>query len=87
MPWSMGDAPAFTKKATTPKLKSTFAKTANAVLKKTGDEGKAVKIANAAVKKGVMKKAPKAGVVLGQEKRKQKLASVRPSMMNKASFG
>ena len=56
MPWKMSDAPKFTKKAKSPKAKRTFSKTANAVLSKTGDEGKAVRIADAAVKKGLGKK-------------------------------
>ncbi len=56
MPWKAKDAAKHTKKATTPAKKEKFAKTANAVLKKTGDEGKAVRIANAAVKKGARKR-------------------------------
>lgn len=51
MPWSMKDAPMHTKKATTPKTKEAFAKVANKVLKKSGDEGKAMKIANSVVAK------------------------------------
>lgn len=89
MPWSMSDAPAFTKKAKTPKAKRTFAKVANKVLAKSGDEGKAVRIANAVVKKG-SKKAPQAGRALGQMKRKQSLEArqpAKPSLLSKASFG
>lgn len=51
MPWSDKDAKAKTHKATTKKSQHQWASTANAVLKKTGDEGQAVRIANAAVKK------------------------------------
>jgi hypothetical protein len=51
MPWSPGDGPErHTKKATTPRKKKQWSDTANDVLAKTGDEGKAVRIANAAVK-------------------------------------
>lgn len=56
MPWKPSDAKRHTKKADTPKRKRKFAKVANAVLEKTGDEGKAIRIANAAVKKDRPKK-------------------------------
>lgn len=51
MPWKSSDAPKHTKKADTPAEKKQWAKTANSVLKKTGDDAKAIRIANAAVKK------------------------------------
>lgn len=51
MPWQPKDATSFTHKANTPAKKQTFAKVANNVLKRGGSEGKAVRIANAAVKK------------------------------------
>ena len=51
MPWSARDAKAKTKKASSPKAKRQWAKVANKVLGDTGDEGKAVRIANAAVKR------------------------------------
>jgi uncharacterized protein YdaT len=51
MPWTAKDAGRFTKKAKSPKAKRQFAKVANKVLADSGDEGKAVRIANAAVKK------------------------------------
>jgi len=51
MPWKPGDARRFTKKAKSPKAKRQFAKVANKVLAKSGDEGKAIRIANAAVRK------------------------------------
>ena len=52
MPWSPTDGPSrHTKKASTPAKKTQWAATANAVLAKSGDEGKAVRIANAAVAK------------------------------------
>lgn len=51
MPWKAKSASSKTKSAKSPKAKRTWAKTANAVLKASGDEGKAVRIANAAVKK------------------------------------
>jgi uncharacterized protein YdaT len=51
MPWTMRDAYEHTHKATTPKKKRQFAKVANKVLSESGDEGKAIRIANAAVKK------------------------------------
>lgn len=62
MPWKMSDATAHTKKANTPKKKKQFAVVANKVLAESGDEGKAIRIANAAVAKnkgGKGKKKPK----------------------------
>ena len=56
MPWAMKDATRFTKKATTKKKKKQFAVVANKVLAGSGDEGKAIRIANAAVKKNKSKK-------------------------------
>jgi uncharacterized protein YdaT len=51
MPWGAKDATKFTKKAKSPKAKRQFAEVANKVLKETGDEGRAVRIASGAVKK------------------------------------
>lgn len=51
MPWTIADALGHTKKAGSPAAKRQWASTANAVLKQSGDEGKAVRIANAAVAK------------------------------------
>ena len=51
MPWNSKDAKGHTKKATTPAKKRQWKSVANSVLKSSGDEGKAVRIANAAVKK------------------------------------
>ena len=56
MPWTMSDAPRFTKKATTPAKRKQFSTVANKVLKESGDEGKAIRIANAAVKRNKGKK-------------------------------
>ncbi len=49
MPWTPKDATRFTKKADTPTAKRQFSEVANSVLKKTGDEGRAIRSANAAV--------------------------------------
>jgi uncharacterized protein YdaT len=51
MPWAPKDARRFTKRAKSPTAKRQFAHVANAVLKSTGDEGRAIRSANAAVKK------------------------------------
>jgi len=56
MPWAMSDASRHTGKATTQATKRQWSSVANAVLGKTGDEGKAIRIANAAVKKTPSKK-------------------------------
>lgn len=49
MPWPPSDATRHTKKANTPKKKRQFSDVANSVLAKTGDEGRAIREANAAV--------------------------------------
>lgn len=51
MPWAPTDATRHTKKATSPRLKRTWATVANKVLKETGDEAKAVREANGVVAK------------------------------------
>lgn len=52
MPWSPSDGPArHTKKANTPGKRQQWSAVANKVLADSGDEGKAVRIANAAVAK------------------------------------
>jgi hypothetical protein len=51
MPWAPKDATSHTKKATSPIAKRQFADVANSVLGKTGDEGRAIREANAAVAK------------------------------------
>ena len=51
MPWKLGDALRKTKQATTPKKKKQWTTVANTVLAKSGDEGKAIRIANSQVKK------------------------------------
>ena len=55
MPWNDRDAASKTKKAKSPKSKRQWRDVANSVLKRTGDEGRAVRSANAVVKKGVGK--------------------------------
>ncbi len=49
MPWKSNDAPRKTKKASTPKKRRMWKDIANSVLKKTGDEARAIKSANAVV--------------------------------------
>jgi len=51
MPWTAKDAGRKTKKAKSPKAKRQWAHVADAVLKKTGDEGRAIREANAVVKR------------------------------------
>lgn len=51
MPWKGNSARGFTKKASTPKKKRGWAKVANKVKRSGGSDAKAVKIANAAVKR------------------------------------
>jgi hypothetical protein len=49
MPWTTQDVIHHNRKAVTPKLKRLWQATANKVLDETGNEGKAIRIANAAV--------------------------------------
>ncbi len=49
MPWGPSSAKRFTKKATTAKKRRQFSHVANSILKRTGDEGRAIRGANAAV--------------------------------------
>jgi len=49
MPWTADDAERHTHKATTSALKELWAKVANECLERTGDEGRAIREANAVV--------------------------------------
>jgi hypothetical protein len=57
MPWSASDAPRFNSSTkASPHLRTIWANAANAALKQYGDEGKAIRVANAAVRKSGQKK-------------------------------
>ncbi len=49
MPWKPSQAKEHSKKADTPGKQRKWAEVANAVLKQVGDEGKAIRIANAKI--------------------------------------
>jgi len=51
MPWKPSDAAGKTKKADTTKEKDVWSRVANKNLKKTGNEARAIKIANATIRK------------------------------------
>jgi hypothetical protein len=51
MPWTPKDANKKTKKADTPKEQKEWSKTANKVLKSTGSDATAIKVANALIKR------------------------------------
>ena len=51
MPWDSGDAHDKTKKANSPTKKRVWAQVANQTLARTGDEGRAVREANAVVQR------------------------------------
>lgn len=51
MPWTPKDASRKTKKAKSPKAKRQWAHIADKVLARTGDEGRAIREANAVVKR------------------------------------
>lgn len=53
MPWMPDDAPSHTKKANTPKAQRLWAEIANKVLADTGDEGRAIREANAVIARTV----------------------------------
>lgn len=62
MPWDAKDALRHTHHAKSKKAKHKWSVVANAVLRSTGDEGRAVRVANAAVHKHVFGSlAPKSG--------------------------
>ena len=52
MPWQPSSAPGKTRKAKTPAKRRKWSKVANSVLQGGASEGKAIRIANAALKKG-----------------------------------
>lgn len=56
MPWSPAQASSKSKKANTPKKRRQWSKIANAVLKRTGDEGLAIREASGVIKKRRKKK-------------------------------
>jgi len=49
MPWTPDDARSHTKKATTEKARRQWAEIANQILEQTGDEGRAIREANAVI--------------------------------------
>lgn len=53
MPWSPEDAPRHNKKVKGKAHKQLWSQIANQVLKKTGDEGRAIREANAAVDRAI----------------------------------
>lgn len=55
MPWTTKDVSRHTKKARTATERRAFVHVANSVLKRTGNEGRAVRAGNAAVNKSVAK--------------------------------
>ena len=59
MPWSIKDVSRHNRGVKSPKRKRQWAAMANAVLEKTGDDGRAIRIANSAVKKTSSKRTRK----------------------------
>jgi hypothetical protein len=57
MPWSPKDAASKTRKADSPAERKTWSKVANRTLRDTGDEGRAVRIANYVVKRNQQRRA------------------------------
>lgn len=55
MPWGPSDATKHTHKADTPEKQKKWSAIADAILRESGDEGKAIRIANAKVGKGKSK--------------------------------
>jgi len=53
MPWTADDAERHTHKATTPELQELWAQIANECLRRTGDEGRAIREANAVIARRV----------------------------------
>ena len=61
MPWMPDDATSHTKKATNEKAKRRWAEIANQVLEQTGDEGRAIREANAVIARTARKDQAPAG--------------------------
>jgi hypothetical protein len=59
MPWTPSEASRFTRKAKSPKRKRQWRDVANSMLKRTGDDGAAIRAANAVVKKSQAKRTRK----------------------------
>jgi hypothetical protein len=59
MPWTEKDATRHQKKAKSPKRKRQWAKVANSILARTDDDERAIRGANAAVKKAGKRKKPR----------------------------
>jgi hypothetical protein len=57
MPWTAKDAHNKTHRAKSPKRKRQWSKVANSILERTGDDARAIRGANAAVKKAGKRKA------------------------------
>lgn len=57
MPWTSDDATGHNKRANTPRKRKIWSRVANQVLEETGDEGRAVRIANHAVRNASKKSA------------------------------
>lgn len=55
MPWTPDEAESHTRKATTQALQELWAQVANEALERTGDEGRAIREANAVVARQVEK--------------------------------
>jgi len=53
VPWTSNDAERHTHKAITPALQELWAKVANEALERTGDEGRAIREANAVIARQV----------------------------------
>lgn len=51
MPWTPSDAPRHDQKANTPKLRRQWSEIADGILKRTGDEGLAIREANGVIKR------------------------------------
>ena len=59
MPWTAAEATKHDRAAKSPKRKRQWAKTANTILKRTGDDARAIRGADSAVKKSQAKRARK----------------------------
>ena len=59
MPWTASEAAKHDRAAKSPKRKRQWAKTANAILKRTGSDSRAIRGANSVVKKPQVKRARK----------------------------
>jgi len=87
MPWTPDDAERHTHKATTQELKELWAKVANDCLERTGDEGRAIREANAVVRRQAEDRYSQASPHSGHSHRSYRLTEARAEFTTEVRRG